>query len=222
VKAGIRVTDSRHLHTIVAEIHDQWFSVDDVVFDPVEGLIQVQYRGPASRRRSWFKKREPAADWTLTIRCASAYRLEESQGVGRYDFNEIEYSEEQGDLIITTGIPLRFSIDVSALDVSVRRDTEASLTEFQIETERQLLTRLDEIRVKPGLRAMSGENEPHVELRIADVAVWIYPDPGASVIGRGVDRMIEKWDYDSPEQLRSDVIDTVVSLFGRESRHTVE
>jgi Bacterial Ig-like domain (group 2) len=64
--AGVRLTNSRHLHAAVAQSHDEWFSVDDLAFDQLEGVLQMPLPRPVSRGGSWFAKKAPDADWRLS------------------------------------------------------------------------------------------------------------------------------------------------------------
>jgi hypothetical protein len=56
---------------------------------------------------------------TLTIRHARAWRCEDPEGVGYYDFNEVRYEPEAQRMTITTGVPLFMEALVEALDVAV-------------------------------------------------------------------------------------------------------
>lgn len=85
------------------------------------------------------------------------------------------------------------------------------LTEFQYETERALNRRLEAIGFVLENRKVLGEKEQYIAGEIQDVKVWIYTDE-ACVIGRGVDRVFERWDFDSLEELQEAFIRQVLDL----------
>lgn len=87
------------------------------------------------------------------------------------------------------------------------------LTETQIKTELELLKRLERSGYTFDRRRVNVEKEPFfVEGFVDDVHVWIYDDGEASVVGRGADLMFEKWDYDSPADLRTAFINELMRL----------
>ena len=101
----LRVTNPANLTLIADVIHDRWFDVDEVVFDGA--CVRVPFK----------------PDWVLEISDVESCQLEESEGVGIYDFNKLVYSEPDGSLTVTTGIPLVFRLTVSGLDVSLSEIT---------------------------------------------------------------------------------------------------
>jgi len=99
----LQVTAPGNLKLIVNEIHDHTFDVEDVTFDAATACIRVPI--------------EP--NWVLEIAEVESYRLVESEGVGNYDVNQLLYSEADGSLVITTDVPLTFTVRVSGLDISL-------------------------------------------------------------------------------------------------------
>lgn len=87
------------------------------------------------------------------------------------------------------------------------------MSEFQILTELELLTRLHEAGLTFDRRDFGDGSEPFVQGWVEDVQIWIYQDGEASLVGRGLDLMFEKWDYDSPEALRAALIEALMGLF---------
>lgn len=84
-------------------IHDRWFDVEEVTFDEGTGYVRVPFK----------------PDWVLEVSDVESCQIEEPEGVGSYDFNELIYSEGSGTLLVSTGVPLVFQMRVSALDVSL-------------------------------------------------------------------------------------------------------
>lgn len=60
----------------------------------------------------------------LTIACANDWELEDTEGVGTYDFNGLVYDEGGSRLRVHTNIPLELSAAVSRLDVRVELTCE--------------------------------------------------------------------------------------------------
>jgi len=116
------VTDPEELGVIMNIVHDCWFDVEDVSFDTGVGKLSVRFQRPSiGEEGGLFKKQGPLSDWVLEIEGVESYELAESEHVGRYDFNEIVYSQGEKRITITTGIPLVFYAVVTSLDVAVRQ-----------------------------------------------------------------------------------------------------
>lgn len=102
------------LAAVTRQLHDLWFEVAEVRFDRVSGTVLVPFLAAHQPRPSAeFRDR-----W-LRIGRVQEMKLEESEGVGRYDFNEFRYSPRAALLELRTGIPLTFKLSVSRLDLSV-------------------------------------------------------------------------------------------------------
>lgn len=95
----------------------------------------------------------------------------------------------------------------------------AQLTTFQVETERALQEHLKPLGATVQDRKVVGDMEPFVESKVRDLAIWIYADE-ACVVGRGVERVFEKWDFDRPQDLQGAFIGLVLDLLrsGDEAR----
>lgn len=112
----------RELDVITHQIHDLWFEVSEVHFDRAAGTLTIPFVARNQpRATAGFEDR-----W-LCIRGVRSVRLEETEGVGRYDFNEFRFAPETGILQLATGIPLRFDVSVTELDISVQSSEENAL-----------------------------------------------------------------------------------------------
>lgn len=130
-----RATVARQLDAINGIIHDYWFKVEDVNHDAARGMLSLRFTRPSqaggeTTRRMLFLRRVrvPITEWLLEIRNVETYTLKETEGIGCYDFNELQFSEVDRTLTVKTGIPLVLHMRVSALDVTVR-DTGDVVTE---------------------------------------------------------------------------------------------
>jgi ribonucleotide monophosphatase NagD (HAD superfamily) len=88
------------------------------------------------------------------------------------------------------------------------------LTNFQSETERELVERLRQQRVELSERQIVGSSDASVEATVNGIRIWISPD-GACVIGRGTDTVFEKPDYATLDDLRAAFIDKVLEVLKR-------
>ena len=91
------------------------------------------------------------------------------------------------------------------------------LTEFQKVTETVLQQRLHARGLVMSNRALSGAVEPFIVAEVEGVKIWIYANE-ACVVGRGVDRVFEVWDYDSPSKLREAFVNQILDLTIKESK----
>lgn len=122
-----QATDPRALRPVIHLIHDCFFDVQAVRFDKTQGTVEV----PIWRKRAaaapllgrvvnWFRGRyseEPVA--LLRFRKVNSCLLTDEQGIGSYDVNTIAFREQTKKVIIRTGIPTTFELDVDELDVMV-------------------------------------------------------------------------------------------------------
>ena len=119
--------DPHRLDAINRVVHDHWFNVADVAHDAAHQTLAVKFTRPSetvaeTTRRILFLRRVRVqiTEWWLEIHNVESYTLQETEGIGRYDFNELQFSEADRTLTIKTGVPLRFWVRVTALDVLVR------------------------------------------------------------------------------------------------------
>lgn len=112
----IRATELKNLDAINKAVHDRWFKVDDVKLDASRNTLSVPFGDSRSATR---KPGGATISHYLEIGYVERYTLEETEGVGSYDFNEIRFVQPTQTVTITTGIPLTFEIVVKKLDVRV-------------------------------------------------------------------------------------------------------
>lgn len=88
------------------------------------------------------------------------------------------------------------------------------LTDFQMGTERQLADRLKGRGIELSGRQVEGSTDPAIKGMVDGIRIWIYPE-GACVIGRGTDRVFEKVDYSTLDELGSAFIEKVDEILNR-------
>ena len=123
----IRATTSEQLSDINDVIHDYWFNVEDISYSPEDRQLRIRFLRPPliehrPRARGWglFRTSSPSnVEAVLHIRFVKDWVCRESEGIGSYDFNVVRFSESDGRVSITTGVPLELHAAVDQLDVSV-------------------------------------------------------------------------------------------------------
>lgn len=120
------ITESIGIPEILDLIHDCWFDVDEIEFDRGMAEIVIPFRRRLREharvvRGIWpFRRREiPIVRAYLRIHHVEDYHLSDTNRVGMYDFNDLEYHERSGRLRITTGIPMDLEVKVRSLQLSV-------------------------------------------------------------------------------------------------------
>jgi hypothetical protein len=117
----LRATSIAELRVITSKLHDLWFDVTNVDYDAQRGIVSVRFLPDhqSDRIAQGDMVRE------LEIRCAKELRLTESEGIGRYDVNELQYLPNARTVSVATGIPLTFDVLVTDLDVALHERAKA-------------------------------------------------------------------------------------------------
>ena len=123
-----RATHSSELRPVIDAVHDSFFDVEAVRFHEMEGVVEVPYRhelplpgSPARRLVNWLRRRHREEPGLLRFRKVKAVLLPDDQVVGTYDINAIVFDGTAKKVIVRTGIPTRFELEVEGLDVTVER-----------------------------------------------------------------------------------------------------
>jgi len=126
-----RIQSSEEIGKLNRLIHDCFFSAEKIVYNKEESTLVIPYkreaveRGePAGRALFLKKQRVPVIACFLRIHRVRNYILEDTERVGEYDFNEVEYEPGNGSLVITTGIPLKLEAEVEGIDIEVEETDE--------------------------------------------------------------------------------------------------
>jgi hypothetical protein len=109
-------------------IHDYWFNVEEILFDPQLGVVTIPFERPAHDGASStglagvFRGVEaPYYQYFLKIYHVRAWHVEDRQHVELYDFNEVVYEPDAKLVKITTGIPIHLAAEVKELDIRVEQ-----------------------------------------------------------------------------------------------------
>ena len=94
----ISIKDPGEIPAVVEVIHDCWFDADDISLDPATSTLSIKFnrelyeRSEVVGRRLFLKKVEvPLVECLLKIRHVKSYRVNDTERVGTYNFNDIEY-----------------------------------------------------------------------------------------------------------------------------------
>lgn len=85
----VRATEHSKLDAINRKIHDRWFNIENVELDASRSILSVLFS--ESRSASKEPSGASAISSYLEIGNVERYTLRETEGVGRYDFNEVRF-----------------------------------------------------------------------------------------------------------------------------------
>lgn len=112
-------TSADCLQTVTGIVHDCLFNVTTVTFDQERGIVRVPFSAPEGVLASWFSflRRWRKPTFLLEIGRATSMRCDDAQGIQTYNFNAIEHRD--GLVMIRTGIPTTFHVNVDELQLRV-------------------------------------------------------------------------------------------------------
>lgn len=119
------VTDSNDLEKLLDFIHDEHFSIEDIVFDSSTKILTIPFvrcfhgiDEKIVKNFLIFLVREvPVMRCSLLIMNVEDYTIIDKEGVVTNYFNTIKFDENENTLIIDTCIPTKFEIKVSSLKI---------------------------------------------------------------------------------------------------------
>jgi hypothetical protein len=114
-----KATSVDQLKRINELIHDRWFDVEDVTFDAHNRVLAVRFR---DRPDEELLAPKSGSAYELRMHHVEKYQVEDSQQIGRYDFNVIRYDAAERKITVVTGIPCTFWAVVRKLEVRVVPD----------------------------------------------------------------------------------------------------
>lgn len=123
---NLSIKNPEQISDIVNIIHDCWFDVDDIVYDPEASVLSLKFKREMPRRSRVLKEglltkrlEVPIVECFLRIHHVKSYRIKDTEHVGLYNFNELEYDPNLKHINITTGVPIDIIISVERFEVSV-------------------------------------------------------------------------------------------------------
>ncbi len=122
----IKINDADELDSVHDLIHDCFFDVDDIVFDPPTSVLSIRFRRRVSQKKgfSWrdfisTSGDSPAIESFLRILHVESYSIKDTEKVGSYDFNVLDYNPMSRLLVVRTNIPIDIRIAVREFEISV-------------------------------------------------------------------------------------------------------
>jgi hypothetical protein len=106
-------------------IHDSFFDVDDITFNSQTSVLSFKFRRPIPSKRLaltdfvYSSRTKPAHEYMLIIRNVESYSIRDTEKVGTYDFDVLEFDPSTRRISIRTNIPIGISIVVRDLDIWV-------------------------------------------------------------------------------------------------------
>lgn len=126
MSARICIENPNEIPVILDEIHDCWFDVEDILLDSKTSILSIKFKREAidKRRtssRGWVLKKVeiPFVHCLLKIYHVKHYSINDTEGVGTYDFNELRFDPKLKRMCITTGVPIDIEIMVENFEVCV-------------------------------------------------------------------------------------------------------
>lgn len=92
------------LDSITDAVHDCWFDLDSVKL--TGGVLEIPFQ------------RKSLTVGMLRIHEVESVEIEDTERVGKYDFNRVHFDSSTRQVTITTGIPLEFRVRVRRLEIS--------------------------------------------------------------------------------------------------------
>ena len=122
--ATVFATEPHQVAAVNEAIHDYWFDVDRITFDASASTLSLPFPRPpagAVDKHVFVSRKhdEGNVESVLRIKRVRRWRIEDTNKVGYYDFNELRYDPGKKVIRITTGIPILIEIEVERLEVAV-------------------------------------------------------------------------------------------------------
>ncbi len=89
-----------------------------------------------------------------------------------------------------------------------------NLNPFQLDAQERLKEILNRSGISAVFEVGGGPREYGIKVSVGEYESWIYPD-GADVIGPGMDKRFEIYDFDSLDELKMAYLEFVESIVGR-------
>ena len=129
---SISIKDPDQIPIIRDVIHDAWFDVSNIEFDANTSVLSIEFERELKEQatvveKNWrMEKLEvPLVQCFLNIFQVESYEIDDTERVGSYDFNTLEYNPDRRSITILTGTPIGIEIKVKEFEVSVVETTNS-------------------------------------------------------------------------------------------------
>ena len=135
----LEVTDPSRLEQVSGEVHDWFYDLDDVVYDPWRAELVIPFRrwsyeearpaGPRRGLRRLVPRLLPAWEapwhrWVLRVGHAHRHAIVDEAGIGGADLCDVTYDAARGVVVVEGTVPVTIEVTVSRLLVSVEETDE--------------------------------------------------------------------------------------------------
>jgi hypothetical protein len=145
----LQVTTLEDINTLNKLIHDEWFDLDGIQFDPYQGLVTLPYRrkfhgGPARTVRNWLIYKIKEVDLIhaqLRVFNVEDFIVDGQENLSTDAFNIAEFNPISSTLIFHCCLGLKLRMTVSTLhiesqDLKIRGTARISYLFGLIESDR--------------------------------------------------------------------------------------
>jgi hypothetical protein len=115
----IGIKNPSEIIKIIDAIHDCWFDINEIQFDKDKAILSIPYKVDIKDDRLKATKK-PNASYLLQIKNVKNYFLHDTEKIGCYDFNKIEYDKDKKFIHITTGVPLKLTIYIFDFEIIIK------------------------------------------------------------------------------------------------------
>ena len=122
----LTVTRAAELKRLDDWIHDEFFELNEVNYDSKSSTLSIPFErevleeGQIIKRLFFLRKtRTPKRVFVLNIRNVTSYEIEDTEQIGNYDFESIDFNENSSQIVIKTNIPLIFRVTVRRLEIEL-------------------------------------------------------------------------------------------------------
>lgn len=198
----IILESGRNLEALNTALHDRWIDVDRLEFTGTRVTIPITRESSSLAHENDFVQ-------VLELNPVQSVRIEDSEKIGYYDINRLEFQAEEKKVVVVCNIPLLLEFQLAALPgtIAIRDQNEVSVISAVTSTTREtppLARRMGVLTI---------EDHPQYPLRVT------FSDGETVVVEDEVDavRNLEWLDTEDPE----DPV-TVVDRLGRPVRLRME
>jgi hypothetical protein len=114
------ITNKQNLRELVNLVHDYWFNVENVNYDPVSETVTLR----AEPRHSALS-RGSRDGIMIEVKNVESFAVKDTEKVRDYDINEITFDPATNTLLITGGIPIELAFSVRRLELHASAVQEA-------------------------------------------------------------------------------------------------
>jgi len=121
----LRIDNPNDLDAVHDLIHDCYFDVDDIAFDAPSSVLSFRFRRTVIRGGHWWKdfistsKMSPAIECFLRIHHVESYLIKDTQKIGTYGFNVLDYDSPTHCIAVRAGVPIDIRVFVRDFLISV-------------------------------------------------------------------------------------------------------